>query len=70
MPVRTLRQKYNVAYTAYQSCVTAINDALRSNTEPKRELLDRLDAATQELNEARDRLLYAMQETGEWQPIE
>ena len=59
---RELRQRYNAAYTAYQSCVLALNEAAMAGHAPSQELLDAEAKALRELTEARASLLAAMAE--------
>ena len=58
--LRDLRHRYNAAYTAYQSCVLALNEAAMSGKPPSKELLQKESIALGELNEARRNLLAAM----------
>jgi hypothetical protein len=60
--LRELRHRYNAAYTAYQSCVIALNEAAMSGVPLSHELLDKEAKALRELNEARAKLLAAMAE--------
>jgi hypothetical protein len=60
--LRESRLKYNAAYTAYQSCVIALNEAAMSGKKPSPELLKKESTALRELTEARSRLLAAMAE--------
>lgn len=62
--LRELRQRYNAAYTAYQSCVLALNEAITSGNGPTPELLKNEAAALRELTEARANLLAAIGELG------
>jgi len=50
---RELRQRYNAAYTASQSCVLALNEAAMSGTAPSQELVDAEAKALCELTNAR-----------------
>lgn len=58
--LRELRQRYNAAYSAYQSCLIALNDAAATGQTPSPELLKQETAALRELTEARSNLLAAM----------
>ena len=58
--VRTLRMRYNAAYSAYQSCVLSLNEAAMAGQRPSQELLNSEAAALFELTEARGQLLAAM----------
>ena len=60
--LRELRHRYNAAYTAYQSCVIALNEAALSGQPPSPELLKSEASALRDLNEARAALLAAMAE--------
>ena len=52
--------RYNAAYTAYQSCVLALNDAAMSGKPPSKTLLENEARSLRELTEARGKLLAAM----------
>jgi len=56
----TLRTKYNVAYSAYRSCVEALSRASTTGRPPSQDLLDAEARALRELTEARGSLLAAM----------
>ncbi len=58
--LRELRQRYNAAYTAYQSCVLALNEAIASGKGPTPALLENEAAALHELTDARAKLLAAI----------
>jgi len=58
--LRELRLRYNAAYTAYQSCVLALNEAAMSGKPPSNTLLENEAKALRELTEARAKLLAAM----------
>ena len=58
--LRALRLRYNAAYSAYQSCVIAINEAAMSGQPASKQLLDNVAQALRDLNEARGALLAAM----------
>lgn len=58
--LRDLRQRYNAAYTAYQSCVRALTEASASGVAPSAELLAKEAKALRQLTEARAALLEAM----------
>jgi hypothetical protein len=60
--LRDLRLKYNAAYTAYQSCVIAMNECALRGVAPSDELLKNEAEALRVLNEARATLLAAMAE--------
>lgn len=50
--LRELRQRYQAAYNAYQSCVDALTAAMKQGG-PSDELLEKEAKALRELNEAR-----------------
>jgi len=52
--------RYNAAYSAYQSCLIAINEAAASGLTPSKALLANEANALRELNEARGNLIAAM----------
>lgn len=58
--LRELRMRYNAAYSAYQSCLIAINEAATSGLPPSKALLANEANALRELNDARGNLLAAM----------
>jgi hypothetical protein len=58
--LRELRQRYNAAYTAYQSCVLALNEASVSGKGASRDLLENEARALRELTEARERYRDAL----------
>jgi hypothetical protein len=58
--VRELRMRYNAAYSAYQDCMIALNEAAMSGQPPSKRLLDNESQALRELTEARGKLLAAM----------
>src|SRR6187549_302159 len=58
--LRDLRHRYNVAYTAYQSCVIALNEAALSGKKPAPELQEAEAKSLRELTEARRVQLAAM----------
>jgi hypothetical protein len=58
--IRELRLRYNAAYSAYQSCVMALNEAVFSGTKPSPELIEKEAKALHELTEARGKLLRAL----------
>ena len=58
--LRALRLRYNAAYSAYQSCVMALNEAVISGVLASPELLKNEAAALRELTDARGKLLDAM----------
>jgi hypothetical protein len=55
-----LRQRYNAAYTAYQSCVLALNESALLGEPPSKMLLGNEAKALRELTEARAKLLTRM----------
>ena len=58
--MRALRLRYNAAYSAYQDCMIAINEAAMSGQPASPELLKNEAKALRELTEARGNLLAAM----------
>jgi hypothetical protein len=58
--LRELRQRYNAAHAAYQSCARDRNEAEASGGRPSADLLTREANALQTLTEARAELLAAM----------
>jgi hypothetical protein len=58
--LRELRLRYNAAYSAYQSCVIALNTAAMTGQPASPELLANESAALRELTETRATLLAAM----------
>ncbi|HET7607597.1 MAG TPA: hypothetical protein VFL84_02885 [Gammaproteobacteria bacterium] len=58
--LRELRMRYNAAYSAYQSCLIAINEAAMSGLPPSKALLANEGNALRELNDARGNLIAAM----------
>jgi hypothetical protein len=58
--LRALRLRYNAAYSAYQSCLIALNEAAMSGQPPSQHLLQNEAKALRELTGARDDLLAAM----------
>ena len=58
--LRALRLRYNAAYSAYQSCLMALNEAAMSGQPPSKQLLENEAKALRELTEARGDLLAAM----------
>jgi hypothetical protein len=58
--LRQLRLRYNAAYSAYQNCVIALNEAAMSGQAASQELLKNEAAALRDLTEARATLLAAM----------
>lgn len=58
--LRELRLRYNAAYTAYQSCVMALNEVAMSGQPASKLLLENEANALRELTEARGQLLAAM----------
>jgi hypothetical protein len=58
--LRELRLRYNAAYSAYQSCVIALNSAAMTGQNPSADLLGNETAALRELTEARAALLAAL----------
>ncbi len=63
--LRELRLRYNTAYTAYQSCVLALNETAMSGKAPSKTLLENEAKALRELTEARGNLLAAMADANE-----
>jgi hypothetical protein len=61
--LRDLRQRYQAAYTAYQSCVDALTEMGLKGEKPSDELLQREAKALRELNEARAAYRDALMET-------
>jgi hypothetical protein len=58
--LRTLKQKYKIAYDAYQSCVKALTEAGLGGNKPSAELLHQEAEALRALTEARAQLLAAI----------
>jgi hypothetical protein len=58
--MRAARLRYNAAYSAYQSCVIALNEAVIAGQKASDELLRNEAAALRELTEARGKLLDAL----------
>ena len=58
--LRTLRLRYNSAYTASQSCVRALTEAAASGVVPSADLLTQESKALRQLTDARAELLAAM----------
>jgi hypothetical protein len=58
--LRELRMRYNAAYSAYQSCLIAINEAAATGQPASKALLENEANALRELNEARGNLIAAM----------
>jgi hypothetical protein len=58
--LRDLRMRYNAAYSAYQSCLIALNEAAMSGQPPSKDLLEKEADALAELNEARAKLIAAI----------
>jgi hypothetical protein len=58
--LRELRLRYNAAYSAYQSCLIALNEAAMSGQAASKALLENEGAALRELTEARGNLIAAM----------
>ena len=61
--LRELRQRYQLAYTAYQSCVDALTAVMSKHEGPSAELMDKEAKALRELNEARAAYRDALLET-------
>jgi len=55
--LRELRLRYNAAYSAYQSCVRALNEAIISGKTITPELVEHEAQSLRELTEARANLL-------------
>jgi hypothetical protein len=62
--LRELRLRYNAAYSAYQSCLIALNEAAMSGQAPSKALLDNEAKALRDLTEARGNLIAAMAQSG------
>ena len=62
--LRELRQRYQAAYTAYQSCVDALTEIGSRGEKPSDELLHKEAHALRELNEARAAYRDALMEIG------
>lgn len=58
--LRELRLRYNAAYSAYQNCVLALNEAAMSGQAAAPDLLKNEAASLRDLTEARASLLAAM----------
>jgi hypothetical protein len=58
--LRELRLRYNAAYSAYQSCLIALNEAAMSGRPASKALLENEAKALRELTEARGNLIAAM----------
>jgi hypothetical protein len=58
--LRELRLRYNAAYSAYQSCLIALNEAAMSGQAASKALLENEAKALRELTEARGNLIAAM----------
>jgi hypothetical protein len=58
--LRDLRLRYNAAYSAYQNCVIALNEAAMSGQAAAPELLKQEAQALADMTEARGQLLAAM----------
>jgi hypothetical protein len=58
--LRALRLRYNAAYSAYQSCVLALNEIVLAGQPASDELLKSEAAALRELTEARGKLLHGL----------
>jgi hypothetical protein len=58
--LRDLRMRYNAAYSAYQSCLIAVNEVATTGQPPSKALLESEANALRELNEARGNLIAAM----------
>ena len=58
--LRELRLRYNAAYSAYQSCLIALNEAAMSGQAAAKALLENEASALRELTEARGNLIAAM----------
>ena len=67
--LRELRLRYKAAYTAYQSCVLALNEAASSGKPPSPELLRIEATALLELNDARAKRLAALGELANESPF-
>jgi hypothetical protein len=58
--LRELQHRYNAAYTAYQSCIIAINEAAMSGKAPSENLRVSEAKSLRDLTDARGKLLAAM----------
>jgi hypothetical protein len=58
--LRELRLRYNAAYSAYQSCLIALNEVAMSGQAASKALLENEANALRELTEARGNLIAAM----------
>jgi hypothetical protein len=58
--IRELRLRYNAAYSAYQSCLIALNEVAATGQAPSKDLLENEAKALRELNDARGALLAAI----------
>jgi hypothetical protein len=58
--VRELRLRYNAAYSAYQACLIALNEAAMSGQPASKALLENEAKALRDLTEARGNLIAAM----------
>ena len=58
--LRELRLRYNAAYSAYQSCLIALNEVAMSGQAPSKALLENEAKALRELTDARGNLIAAM----------
>jgi hypothetical protein len=58
--LRALRLRYNAAYSAYQACLIAVNEAALSGQGASSDLLKKEAEALRELTDARGQLLAAM----------
>jgi hypothetical protein len=67
--LRVLRQKYQAAYTAYQSCVDALAALAAKRETPSAELLEKEGKALRELNEARAAYRDALMDIAFTRPI-
>src|SRR5688572_33410105 len=63
--LRTLRLRYNAAYSAYQACLIAINETAMSGQTATPELVKQEAPALRELNDAHGHLLAALPAMGQ-----
>jgi hypothetical protein len=66
--LREIRHRYNAAYTGYQSCVIALNQAAAGNVSET--LLENEEKALRELTDARANLLAAIRELAGGHPAD
>jgi hypothetical protein len=66
--LRELRQSYNAAFTAYQSCLKDVNEATMRSGGASLDLSAKVAEALHELTEARSKLLAALAEAEKDEP--